>query len=219
MNVKTIAAVIALAAAFQTSQNAYAGVINFDVCLTNCQVLDVENGGSINSIASLTFDNNGSGGVDFILTNTIDDIGADQDRAFLTRLFLDTPILPTGFSNESISVDNILLGLDSFNIEQNLFDVRVDLARTGTGFFDRVLAGDSASFTLDGVSAQDFSANSIVSVQRIRSDDGFGGARIFGSTVVDQQAQSVPEPGVLALLTFGLACIGIRTQRRSKQAA
>lgn len=186
-----------------------AGLIEFDTCLTNCQILDVGHRDEITSIASLTFGDNGMGGVDFLLTNTIDDLDPFQSRAFLSELFLDFSLTPAGSSNASSNIEEIRIDMDRFNIEGNQFDVKVDLANTGPGFFSRVLAGESASWTLDGISVGDVTGNSIVLTQRIENDEGFGASRILG-TIEPGNTPDVPEPSALALLLFGIAGLARR---------
>lgn len=190
---------------------ASAGVINFNMCTTNCDVLDVNFLQEFTSVASLTFQDNDMGGVNFVLTNTFDDFDATQDRAFLSRLFLDLDAAPAGSANESSNIDDILIGADSFSVDGSIFDVKIDFVRDGARISDRLVAGEFASWTLAGISEQNVVADGIVLAQRIRTDSGFGASRILGQ-VVSQQVQSVPEPGVLALLLMG--GLGIYRGRR-----
>lgn len=194
---------------------ASAGLINFDTCINNCEVLDVEFGGEFTSVASLDFSDNGAGGVDFVLTNTFDDFDASQTRAFLSELFLDFAGLPTSFSNESSNIDSILISADKFSVGQNLFDVKLNFANSGSRRADRILAGDSASWTLGGISEFDVINNGVVIAQRISTDEGFGAARILGVVSADT-AQSVPEPASFALLLLGAAGL-LRSRRFGKR--
>jgi len=205
---KNIAATMALALLSCIGSAANAGVINFTQCLTNCAVLDETFRQDFTSVATLEFTDNSLGGVDFVLTNTFEDLDPTQDRAFFPELFFGLTASASGSTNLSDNVSAITYDPGAFSVSGSLFDLKVDLARNSS---DRLLTGQTASWTLLGITTQDLATDAILLTQRIRTDNGFGSSRILGQQV---SANSVPEPGALALLMFGALGM-IRSRRKA----
>ena len=206
--IKNIAAVMAFALLSCIGSAANAGVINFIQCLTNCAVLDVQFRQEFTSVATLEFSNSGFGGVDFVLTNTFEDLDPAQERAFFPELFFGLNSAPSGSTNLSDNVSAITYDPGAFSVSGSVFDLKVDLE---SNVADRLLPGQSASWTLLGITTQDLATYAILLTQRIRTDNGFGASRILGQQVA---ANSVPEPGALALLMFGALGM-IRSRRKA----
>jgi len=213
-----VSLLLVLTALFGVS-NVHAGLIEFDTCLTQCDDLDASFLETVNSIATLEFADNGSGGVDFILTNSVANAEPGNNFAFLSQLHLDFLTAPTGSSNESSSIDFISIADNAITtpgLQGWLFDVEVNLANRFPLQGERLLDGQSASFTLLGVSAADLEDNNVVLVQRLLTDDGpVGAARLSGSLIPEGNGgpvQQAPEPGTLAL--FVLAGLGFVAGRR-----
>src|SRR5688500_10044871 len=101
--------------------SANAGTINFVNCWSTCSSLGVSDGSVVPSVATLVFNDNGSGGVDFILTNIIGNMFPADTSAFLGQLWFNTAVAPTGITNLSANIDSIVAG--AFNNASLQFDV------------------------------------------------------------------------------------------------
>lgn len=213
---KTAAAIAVLTA----SQTASAGLIQFDTCIAACETLGAGFNDNPVSLANLSFMDNGEGGVDFTLTNTAFNHDTDHTRGFLTDLFLDFSLTPDGFTNQSDNIDSIFLGTDQFSASGVLYDAQLNFAHRATRIPDRILNDDFATFTLTGITESNVNSNGIVILQRLNlpDNDGFGAARLLGSSETWEQinAQDVPEPGAALLLGLGIAGIALRRRQLKK---
>jgi hypothetical protein len=209
---KLLKGVIAGSLLLMGAANANAGTIFFTNCLSTCSSIDASDGDVVSSVANLSFSGNGSGGVDFVLTNTMANLFPLDTSAFIGQLFFNTAIAPTSIINQSANIQSITPG--SVTNASIQFDVLADFANSGGPGNLRINNGESASWTFTGFAESDVLLPAMVHIQATAFNGG--SVKVTDGGTIVEDPFPVPEPGILLLLGSALMGLALGKKRKAK---
>ncbi len=199
--------ILLASAALLLTASANAVIINFDTCQSSCPNVGAMQGDTIETLATLEYTDNGAGGVDFVLTNTISNRYPGDSSSFISELFFGGNGAPS-LSNLSSNIDSISYSGGGFTNAGISFNWDVNLANSGGPSSQRIVDGDTASWTANGVSVADFFLPAMVHFQALSTNGG--SVKIVGTNT---PPQPVPAPAALGLLLLGMMGLRLRQQR------
>lgn len=212
---KGVKGVIAGSLLLLGAASANAGTIFFTNCWSSCSSIDASDGDVISSIATLEFANNGTGGVDFVLTNTIANLFPSDLSAFIGQLFFNTSAAPTSIINWSDNIDDITRTDSPFTNASLQFNVLADFANSGGPGNLRINNGESASWTFTDFDESSVELPAMVHIQATAFNGG--SVKVVDGGTIIEEPFPVPEPGMLVLL--GSALMGLALGRKRKARA
>ena len=163
------------------------------------------------SLATLEYVDNGTGGVDFTLTNTFSALDSGNTDTFISELFFGSSIGATSVTNMSSNIDAIDYSAGGFTNAALTFNYDTNLANSGGPNNLRLTDGETATWTFENYAVGDFQLPAMVHFQslpnggsvKITAVGGSTGGTTGGSTGGTTGGPQVPEPSTYAM--FGMA--------------
>ncbi len=208
MELRTILKGTLLAALLSLGSGANAVLIDFNTCVSSCPNIGAMQGDPTETLATLEYNDNGLGGVDFELTNTIGNRYPGDTESFISELFFGGDGTPLSVSWSNNRIDGVSYSSGGFVNAGITFNWDFNLANSGGPMGNRVLDGDNVAWTISGITEANVFLPAMVHFQSLSTNGE--SVKISASTV----PMPVPAPAARGLLAIGL--VGLVGLRRRK---